>query len=367
MIGNKLPQNLLSGLALGVGVGAIMLALFYGQYHWLASELVSSSSAEHEVFLRASFERRMRAQLHGVADRIAAEIETDEAHTLPMVLDRIVAENAALSGLRAEIDGHATLRSGDFPQSTGIEETVWLTDSLTMSYPIVQTENRIGELHGAFLLDDLHAESAAFAADLANKEARSRRTSYVWIGLGTLATLVSYLLVVWAIARRQSIRVRALKEQAEKLRDADFGEPLVETRDDELGELASVFNDMRDRLRSTTISRDYVDSILSGMNEAIIVTDTDGHIKRINRATTILLGYDEDELSGMSIETVVEKKKSSSLDLKGASGIPQEAFFESKFGGSDSRLLYLFRCCRARRRLGRSNLCGAKHYRTTSC
>jgi diguanylate cyclase (GGDEF)-like protein/PAS domain S-box-containing protein len=68
------------------------------------------------------------------------------------------------------------------------------------------------------------------------------------------------------------------------------------------------------------------------MNEAIIVTDTDGHIKRINRATTILLGYDEDELSGMSIEKLVDKKTSSSLDLKGASGIPQEAFFESKFG-----------------------------------
>jgi diguanylate cyclase (GGDEF)-like protein/PAS domain S-box-containing protein len=332
MIGNKLPQNLLSGLALGVGVGAIMLALFFGQYRWLAGELVSSSAAEHEVFLRASFERRMRAQLHGMADRVAVEIETGEADRLPIVVDRLIAENAALSGLRVEVDDRATLRSGDFPQSTGTEETVWLTDSLTMSYPIVRTESRIGQLHGAFLLDDLHAESAAFAADLANKEALSRRASYVWIGLGTLATLVSYLLVVWAIARRQSIRVRALKEQAEKLRDADFGEPLVETRDDELGELASVFNDMRDRLRNTTISRDYVDSILSGMNEAIIVTDTDGQIKRINRATTILLGYDEDELSGMSMENIVDKKTTSSLDLKGASGIPQEAFFESKFG-----------------------------------
>jgi diguanylate cyclase (GGDEF)-like protein/PAS domain S-box-containing protein len=332
MIGNRLPQNLLSGLALGVGVGAIMLALFYGQYHWLAGELVSSSATEHEVFLRESFERRMRARLHGMADRVAAELNSDNAGSLSLVLDRMVAENAALAALSAEVDDHATLRSGDFPQSTSTEETVWLADFLTMSYPILYTEDRFGELHGAFLLDDLHAESAAFAASLANKEASSRRASYMWIGLGTLATLVSYLLVVWAIARRQSIRVRALKVQAEKIRDADFGEPLIETRDDELGELASVFNDMRDRLRSTTISRDYVDSILSGMNEAIIVTDTDGHIKRINRATTILLGYDENELSGVSIENIVDKNKSSPLDLKGASGVPQEAFIESKFG-----------------------------------
>ena len=332
MIGNKLPQNLLSGLGLGVGVGAIMLVLFYGQYHWLARELVSSSAAEHEVVLRASFERRMRAQLHGMADRVAVEVDSNEEGNVSALLRRIVAESSALTGLRAEFDDRETLTSGNLPQSTSSDETVWLSDALTMSYPIVQSERQIGELHGAFLLDDLQAESAAFASDLANKEASSRRASYLWIGLGTLATLVTYLLVVWIIGRRQSERVRALKVQAEKIRDADFGEPLVETRDDELGELASVFNDMREQLRSTTISRDYVDSILSGMNEAIIVTDSAGVIKRTNRATTILLGYDAEELSGTSIEKVVDKKKSSSLDLEGASGLPQEAFFESKFG-----------------------------------
>ncbi len=332
MIGNKVPQNILSGLALGIGVGAIMLTLFYGQYHWLADQLVSSSATQHDVVLRASFERRMRAQLHGMADRVAVEIDTADASRLSLILDRMVTENTALSSLRIEVHDHTTSQSGNFPQPTSSDESIWLTDSLTMSYPILQAEDRIGVLYGAFLLDDLHAESAAFAADLANKEAISLRASFMWIGLGSLATLVSYLLVVWLIARRQSIRVRALKEQAEKIRDSDFGEPLVESRDDELGELASVFNDMRDRLRKTTISRDYVDSILSGMNEAIIITGTDGNIKRINRATTILLGYGEDELCGMPIESIVDKKKTSPFDIKSASGIPQEAFLEGKFG-----------------------------------
>ena len=332
MIGSKLPQNLLSGIALGIGVGAVMLALFYGQYQWLAGQLVTSSAAEHEVFLRGSFERRMRAQLHSMADRVAAELATADADKLAVTLDRLVAENSSLSGLRVEFNDQTALQSGDLPLPTNSEETFWLADSLAMSYPILQAETRVGELYGAFLLDDLQAESAAFAADLANKETQSRQASYVWIGLGTLATFVTYLLVVWAITRRQSLRVRALKIQAEKLRDSDFGEALLETRDDELGELASVFNDMRDRLRTTTMSRDYFDSILSGMNEAIIVTDTDGKIKRSNRATDILLGYDVDELSGMSIEDIVDKKKTSSLDLKGASEIPQEAFFESKIG-----------------------------------
>ena len=331
MIGKKLPQNLISGLALGVCVGGIMLALFYGQYRWLASELVNTSAAEHEVVLRQSFERRFRAQMHELADFIAAELESNDQQPLAQVLERMIANNEALFGLRVVVDDSAPVQVGTVPLANA-NEIVWLRNSITMPYPIEVQEQLVGNLYGSFTLDDLRAESAAFATDIANKEAHSRRISYIWIGLGTLAILASYLLVVWLIARKQSVRVRALKMQAEKLQDADFGEPLNETRDDELGELASVFNDMRDRLRATTISRDYVDSILSGMNEAIIVTDSDGVIARINRATTILLGYDENELLGSPIDMIVSKKKNSSLDSTGESGIPQEAFLESKFG-----------------------------------
>ena len=331
MIGKKLPQNLLSGLALGISVGVIMLALFFAQYRWLAGELVNTSAAEHEVVLRVSFERRFRAQLHQLADQLALQAEAANAVETSTLLDAMLADNSTLIGLRAVIDGTEPAQAGNVPlASTG--ETVWLSNSITMSYPVLRDEQEIGLLSGAFRLDGLHAESAAFATDMANKEANSRRISYLWIGLGTLVTLLTYLLVVWLIARKQSIRVRALKTQAEKFRDADFGEPLPETRDDELGELASVFNDMRDRLRKTTISRDYVNSILSGMNEAIIVTDDDGGIKRINRATTILLGFEEAELRGQPVDSIVNRKKSTALQTDGTSGVPQEAFFESKFG-----------------------------------
>jgi len=160
------------------------------------------------------------------------------------------------------------------------------------------------------------------------------RTSYVWLAGGGLVALLFVLGIVSFIVRRQTARIRDLRIQAEKLRDSDFGEPLAQTQDDALGELAAVFDDMRDRLRSTTISRDYVDRILSGMNEAIIVTSTDGTIKRINRATTVLLGFEENELLGTSIEYIVSKSKPGSLIDDTVSGVPKEAVFETKFGES---------------------------------
>jgi diguanylate cyclase (GGDEF)-like protein/PAS domain S-box-containing protein len=70
------------------------------------------------------------------------------------------------------------------------------------------------------------------------------------------------------------------------------------------------------------------------MNDAIIVTSQDGTIKRVNKATVHLVGYEEEELVGMSVDYVVNSRKTGSLVAEPPSGLPREAFFESKFGES---------------------------------
>jgi diguanylate cyclase (GGDEF)-like protein/PAS domain S-box-containing protein len=105
-------------------------------------------------------------------------------------------------------------------------------------------------------------------------------------------------------------------------------------RDGELGHLAAVFNELRDRLQTTTHSRDYVNSLLAGMNEAVIVTDNEGKIVRINKATSHLLGYEEDELLETSIDILVNAGGSHSLIEDPPSGLPKETVFISKVGES---------------------------------
>jgi len=129
----------------------------------------------------------------------------------------------------------------------------------------------------------------------------------VSIGVVALATVLLCSAVAWLIIREKSARIHDLSVQAEKLRY---------------------------RLSSTTISRDYVNSILAEMSESIIVTSADGTIKRINKATTLLLGYGEGELLGKKIDFIVSRKKTGMLVEDGLSGVPIEAFFESKSGDS---------------------------------
>ena len=332
MIGSRFPRLLLYATTLGVVVAASMLSMFYGQYRWLARQIVATSYEEHRELLEASFERRLRADLHAIAD--ALPVADSDANAMLNALKRAMATNPDLVGLRYEDDEGRSWASGNYPDVPYTSEVSWLDEQLLMTYPVIRDGEERGHVAGAIHLTALQTELENFAAQLARKEIESRELSYLWIGGGTLAVLVLCGLVVSVFVRGQTRRIRQLKAQAERFRDADFGEPLPETRGDELGALAAVFNEMRDRLRKTTHSRDYVDSILSGMNEAVIVTDDNGQIRRINKATTHLLGYEDDELHGTSIDFVVNSAKSASLADEAPSGLPREAVFESKFGES---------------------------------
>jgi diguanylate cyclase (GGDEF)-like protein/PAS domain S-box-containing protein len=321
-------------MVLGAAGAAIMLSLFYGQYRWLANQIESASYDEHRSLLQSSFERSSRADLHTIADRLPDDPTDTDTSVVDRQLDRALSDHSELTGIRLTSSSGETWSSGNYPQDVNPTEPIWLENQLLLTYPVNRNGVKVGVLAGSFQLDTLSSELAHFAAYLEDRENESRRISYIWIGGGTLAVLFLCVFVVWLVIRAQTKRIRQLKAQAEKFRDADFGEPLPETGGDELGALASVFNDMRERLRTTTHSRDYVDSILSGMNEAIIVTDDDGNIQQINRATTHLLGYEQEELEDSSIDFVINTKKSHSLATDTPSGLPREAVFESKYGES---------------------------------
>jgi len=333
MIGSRIPRFVLYATALGVVVGGIMLSMFYGQYRWLANQIVATSYEEHRTLLEASFERRMRAELHA----IASEMPTDsnaEPEAVRRTLRRAMTANPELIGIRFTSTTGEAWSSGSFPPVEYVAETTWLDEQMLITYPAIRDQQEIGHVSGAFSLATFRADLTSFTEEVQTKEDESRRVSYLWIGGGTVAVLLLCGAVVWLLVREQTRRIRQLKAQAERFRDADFGEPLPANRGDELGELAAVFNDMRDKLRTTTHSRDYVDSILSGMNEAIIVTSDDGRIQRINTATAHLLGYTEDELAGTSIDFVIDAKKSRSLASDSPSGLPREAIYQSKYGDS---------------------------------
>ena len=315
-------------------VVGLMLSLFYGQYRWLATDIVSSSVEEHNAILEGRFEGRARAQLHRIADSVATAENRDDSASISLLLEKAALENENLVGVRYVRRGQPNLQAGSVPEQAGDQSTQWTTDNLYLTYPITMDGNILGVLVSNFTLDEVHRESARFRDQLLSTGDERRRASFVWIGIATLLVLALCGVVIWLIVENQTARVRALKVQAEKLSDADFGEPLQVLHGDELGDLAEVFNEMREKLKRTTISRDYVDNVLSSMNETIIVTSADGTIKKINDATARMLNYTEEELLGQPLDLIVDKRKSRVLEADVPSGIPREAFLLTKSGES---------------------------------
>jgi diguanylate cyclase (GGDEF)-like protein/PAS domain S-box-containing protein len=328
MVGGRTPKYIVLAAMLGVAAAIIVLSISINQYRWL------ESAAKHNELLQSNFEQDSKAEIEKLGNQVSSEYDASDSSLTIDSLNNALASSHSLNGLRFVAEGLDTVLVGNFPAGDPGNQTTWLERDLLVSYTIVSIGRVQGTLTGAFALDQLHSESEAFAAGLLAREVQNRRASYVWIGIATLATLLLCGATVWLLSHNQSMRIRQLQRQAEKLRNSDFGEPLPQSQGDALGDLASVFNDMRDRLQKTTISRDYVDSLLSGMNEAIVVTSSEGSIKRVNKATTLLLGYEEDELIGNSIDFLVSKGKAGALADGGPSGMPKDSFFESKYGES---------------------------------
>ena len=331
MTGRVLPRYVILVSTLILVVIGVMLSIFYGQYRWLANGIVSSSVEQHDVSESASFERQARGQLHRIADSLAATEIDNEGGQL-QVLSQGIAVNDELVGLRFEHADGSSVQAGQVVENPGSEGYIWRPDYLYMAYAVMRDDVEIGTVISGHSLVTLAGKLQAFEEMLVQQGTQRQKDSLFWIGGATLVTLGLCGMVIWLIAKAQAMRIRELKVQAEKLSESDFGEPLQVLHGDELGDLAEVFNDMREKLQRTTISRDYVDSVLSSMNEAIIVTSSNGVITRINEATSRLLEYSDDELVGQNIDVIVDHKKGRPLEPDSGLGIPREAFLLARSG-----------------------------------
>ena len=334
MASKILPRYMLLASALAIVVIGVMLSMFYGQYRWLANSIVETGVKQHEASLSASFERRARGHLHRIADDVAGLGDNPDPAITRDVLQQGVLNNSNLVGIRYQADNGQTVDYGQIDVAEVHHGTMWRPQGLFLTYPVTTGDETLGLLSSSFTLADVQAESVAFKDSLLLLEGERRKSSLMWVAAATFITLTLCGLVIWLIVKTQTIRIRELKHQAERMSEADFGEPLQVLRGDELGDLAEVFNRMRDKLQMTTISRNYVDRVLSSMNEAVIITSPESIIKRVNAATERLLGYSEQELVGRQLDFVVDKAKGNPLVSDMPSGVPKESFLATSSGKS---------------------------------
>ena len=108
--------------------------------------------------------------------------------------------------------------------------------------------------------------------------------------LGILAAI----LFASAITRPVGLLTRAVQ----RLSKGEVNEPITIESHDEIGHLATVFNTMTEKLRTTTVSREYMEKLIDSMNDVLIVIAPDGVIQSVNRAYSDLFGHQADAVVG---------------------------------------------------------------------
>jgi diguanylate cyclase (GGDEF)-like protein/PAS domain S-box-containing protein len=110
----------------------------------------------------------------------------------------------------------------------------------------------------------------------------------------------------WRRRERVDPTVLGLIGAAETISRGEFGQALVSTGRAQLGELEQAFENMRQALRSTTFTRNYLHSVLNSMTDAVFVTAPGGIVRIANEAAWRLTGYAESELIGKDIVKLIE-------------------------------------------------------------
>lgn len=111
--------------------------------------------------------------------------------------------------------------------------------------------------------------------------------------LGIAAAIIFAAAITRPIAR--------LTNGVERLSMGGFNEPIAITSHDEIGHLAAAFNSMTDKLRSTTVSREYMEKLIDSMNDVLIVISPDGVVQSVNRAYCKLFGAQVDDVVGHNL------------------------------------------------------------------
>jgi PAS domain S-box-containing protein len=136
-----------------------------------------------------------------------------------------------------------------------------------------------------------------------NQTANRSSTYSLIINLTAITGVVAVSIIFGIVlADRVTKPIVKLKEAASKIGEGDFDTYVEVQTKDELSVLADTFNQMSKQLQETTVSKSYLDNIISSLSDGLIVLNKNIRVESFNEATLFLSGYSPKELRDQPLE-----------------------------------------------------------------
>lgn len=178
----------------------------------------------------------------------------------------------------------------------------------------------------------LHASARALREQLERVE-RYDFTRWIWV-IGAAGALITAVLalVAWMLAQRLERPIVELIRSAERIGEGDYTRPHKVTSNDEIAELELALDRMRQKLRQTTITKNYLTTVLDSMNDAVLVTSPAGVVQKINDAAVRLFGYSEEEIAGQPFSNLIAENERAAFSMESAGIETRETVIATRSG-----------------------------------
>ncbi len=265
-------------------------------------------------FAMGSFEfffskRIMIRELKGIANIIGtnsvAAIEFNDPKIGEETLKALDADSQIIASKIMRNDGTALASykkgtgSDDFEHERFGDKEVYFTQNFCfVAQPIIFEGQQIGTIFIKASLQRLYDSLLGIA------------------GIMAMVFIFSYFLVYFLLFKFQGVITRPVYHLAgiakQVASQKNYSIRAVKESNDELGFLIERFNEMLAKiekgdqeLRDTTVSKEYVENILTTMSDSLVVITPETEIQTVNSATCDLLGYKANELIGKEIAVIV--------------------------------------------------------------
>ncbi len=148
---------------------------------------------------------------------------------------------------------------------------------------------------------------------------------------GTLCSLVAAWVVALLVTRLDNA-TGSLMLTADRIGRGLQSEPVHRTGLREVRAIEDALESMRQALSRTTISRDYLNTLLNSMSDAVLVTGADGRIRTVNSAATRLLGFADSELIGHAFDWLVAEPHRPTFSVERVLEEPGETVIRTQRG-----------------------------------
>jgi diguanylate cyclase (GGDEF)-like protein/PAS domain S-box-containing protein len=323
-------KYLLLALTVGAVLSLLLGSLSYYEHRVDAADVNQLTYATVAQKLEADLETRASSLGEITGTSLAPALGSGSKAAIASIAERLLDERDIE---RVEVlDGSgAVLFTGGDPAAQGAGD--WFVFQSTIHSNLVSAPvQRVGSLRIWVSRAEMRETLASIRKQLESQQGMQIKRMRGFLAGIALPLLVLGLAGAWYIARQLAGPISALVKSADRIGEGDYTRPLAVVRHDELGDLQFALERMRQKLNETTITKNYLNTVLNSLSDAVLVTSPDGIVKSCNEATQTLLGYSQADLLGKPLVSFVDPVHRNAFDLTNSAPEARETVLRTASG-----------------------------------